>query len=323
MTSLRGGLRRVSPVCAHAGMRNAWTSIDTRRFAMSMPSAALLARRRRHPAVFPLVDKTGILIAHEIPHDLSTRLAAPAGCKLGFMTVSAPQSGAPRATASELVGPGEITHADHAPVRSHERFTYSPIRPPPASSVARRRFARCLRRLEHRAFRFRRRPGCRHRSAAPATRRPELAWREYGNRVGVWRCLDLFDALGIAHRRADQHCAVRSLPGGGGGLRGARRRDHRARTHQRGAAGRLAGGARARAARGLPRSHRACDRARASGLAVAVDIGEHDHPGPAGRRRLRLHAQLVPRRSAGAHAHAQRKGAMVRCPTRRRSTTSR
>jgi hypothetical protein len=23
------------------------------------------------------------------------------------------------------------------------------------------------------------------------------SWREYGNRVGAWRCLDLFDALGI------------------------------------------------------------------------------------------------------------------------------
>ena len=35
---------------------------------------------------------------------------------------------------------------------------------------------------------------------APASPEPDVlnhAWREYGNRVGVWRCLDLFDELGL------------------------------------------------------------------------------------------------------------------------------
>ena len=35
---------------------------------------------------------------------------------------------------------------------------------------------------------------------APASKQPDVlnyAWREYGNRVGVWRCLDLFDELAL------------------------------------------------------------------------------------------------------------------------------
>ena len=35
---------------------------------------------------------------------------------------------------------------------------------------------------------------------APPSRQPDVlnhGWREYGNRVGVWRCLDLFDDLGL------------------------------------------------------------------------------------------------------------------------------
>ena len=113
------------------------------------------------------------------------------------MTVSAPQSGAPRATASELVGPGEITHADHAPVRSHERFTYSPIvrRPhhrwPNGASLA----VYVGLNIEHFAFG----EGLGAGIAAPCPQPDVLnyAWREYGNRVGVWHCLELFDALGL------------------------------------------------------------------------------------------------------------------------------
>jgi len=33
--------------------------------------------------------------------------------------------------------------------------------------------------------------------AAPQPDVPNYAWREYGNRVGVWRCLELFDALAL------------------------------------------------------------------------------------------------------------------------------
>ncbi len=35
---------------------------------------------------------------------------------------------------------------------------------------------------------------------APASPQPDVlnhAWREYGNRVGVWRCLELFDTLAL------------------------------------------------------------------------------------------------------------------------------
>ena len=84
----------------------------------------------------------------------------------------------------------------------------------------------------------------------PASPQPDVlnyTWREYGNRVGAWRCLELSTPR-AAGRRHPQHRALRPLPRAGGGLRGARRRADRPRPHQRGAPGRAGRGRRARAA---------------------------------------------------------------------------
>jgi hypothetical protein len=64
--------------------------------------------------------------------------------------------------------------------------------------VAGRRAAGGLPRLQPRALRLRRRAGRRARPGVAAARRAEFfGWREYGNRVGAWRCLELFDSLGL------------------------------------------------------------------------------------------------------------------------------
>lgn len=83
------------------------------------------------------------------------------------------------------------------PVTTHDRFAYSSIRDRPAlrwPNGARLAVYIGLN-LEH--FEFGDGLGAR---IAPASPEPDVlnyAWREYGNRVGVWRCLDLFDELGL------------------------------------------------------------------------------------------------------------------------------
>ena len=103
------------------------------------------------------------------------------------------------------------------------------------------------------------------RASGRCRRTPDVlnyCWREYGNRVGAWRCLELFEQLGLPAGIARQHRALRPLPRAGRGLCGARRRAHRPRPHQRRAPGRAGRGRRARAARALPRPHRAPTAAR-------------------------------------------------------------
>ena len=79
----------------------------------------------------------------------------------------------------------------------HGRFDYSPIvrrlnyRWPNGSGLA----VYVGSNLEHFAF------GEGHgANIAPASPQPDVlnySWREYGNRVGAWRCLELFDQLGL------------------------------------------------------------------------------------------------------------------------------
>jgi len=83
------------------------------------------------------------------------------------------------------------------PVATHGRFTYSAIRDrPPLQWPNGARLAVYIGfNLEH--FAFGEGLGAR---IAPASNEPDVlnhAWREYGNRVGVWRCLDLFDELAL------------------------------------------------------------------------------------------------------------------------------
>ena len=49
----------------------------------------------------------------------------------------------------------------------------------------------------------------------PVSPQPDVlnySWREYGNRVGAWRCIELFDRPRPALGHADQHRALRPLP---------------------------------------------------------------------------------------------------------------
>ncbi|MSQ66547.1 MAG: polysaccharide deacetylase [Limnohabitans sp.] len=82
-----------------------------------------------------------------------------------------------------------------APVRGHGRFDYSPIHQRPDYSWPNgTRLAVYLGfNLEHFAFGEGLGAGI-----GPVSPPPDVlnhAWREYGNRVGAWRCLDMFDAL--------------------------------------------------------------------------------------------------------------------------------
>lgn len=81
------------------------------------------------------------------------------------------------------------------PIATHGRFAYSAIRDrPPLRWPNGARLAVYVGfNLEH--FAFGEGLGAR---IAPASPEPDVlnyAWREYGNRVGVWRCLDLFNEL--------------------------------------------------------------------------------------------------------------------------------
>ncbi|CAN5186034.1 polysaccharide deacetylase family protein [soil metagenome] len=81
------------------------------------------------------------------------------------------------------------------PLAGHGRFPYSAIgkRPPMAWPNGARLAVYLGFNLEHFAFGDGLGAGI-----APASPQPDVlnhAWREYGNRVGVWRCLDLFDEL--------------------------------------------------------------------------------------------------------------------------------
>jgi peptidoglycan/xylan/chitin deacetylase (PgdA/CDA1 family) len=83
------------------------------------------------------------------------------------------------------------------PVRSHRRYGYSAItRRRDYSWPRSRRLAVYLGfNIEHFDF-----GGGLGAALGPKSPEPDVlnySWRDYGNRVGVWRCLDLFDELGI------------------------------------------------------------------------------------------------------------------------------
>ena len=86
-------------------------------------------------------------------------------------------------------------HTDWPPLPGHDRFAYCAIRHRPASRwPGGQQLAVYLGlNIEHFAF------GAGLGAAlGPVSPQPDVLnymWREYGNRVGVWRCLDLFDDL--------------------------------------------------------------------------------------------------------------------------------
>ena len=84
-----------------------------------------------------------------------------------------------------------------SPLRSHERFAYSAITRRPALRWPNdARLAVYIGfNIEHFAFGEGLGAGI-----GPVSPQPDVlnySWREYGNRVGVWRCLELFDALSL------------------------------------------------------------------------------------------------------------------------------
>ena len=86
---------------------------------------------------------------------------------------------------------------DLRPLRTHGRYEYSPIvsRPDYSWPDGRRLAAYIGFNVEH--FEFGQGLGAK---LAPSGEPDVLnySWRDYGNRVGVWRCLDLFEELGLA-----------------------------------------------------------------------------------------------------------------------------
>ena len=83
-----------------------------------------------------------------------------------------------------------------------------------------------------------------------------FAWRDYGNRVGVWRCLDLFDELNLPAAHLINTTVFDYAPQIVDGAEGARRRVHRPWPHQRRAPRPDVGGRREALPRGGPRRDR-------------------------------------------------------------------
>lgn len=108
-----------------------------------------------------------------------------------------------------MSGPSAVS--PHGRLAVHDRFDYSPIhqrddyRWPNGARLA----VYLGFNIEH--FTFGEGMGAR---IGPALGEPDVlnySWREYGNRVGVWRCLELFDELGlpsgvIANTAIFEHC---------------------------------------------------------------------------------------------------------------------
>jgi len=110
---------------------------------------------------------------------------------------------------------------------NHGRFDYLPIHSRPDycwPSGARLAVYLGLN-LEH--FAFGEGQGARIGPASPEPDVLNHAWREYGNRVGAWRCLEMFDGLAVpsgvllnsAGATTTSRCRCGHVPGGFGRFR--------------------------------------------------------------------------------------------------------
>ena len=149
---------------------------------------------------------------------------------------------------------------------------------------------------------------------------PNWAWHEYGNRVGFWRMLEVFDDLRIPRRAGDQRLGDRPL----------RRRSSRPRSSATGNSSATASPR--RTCRRSPTSAttsaktaaaiRDVDRQEPARLARPRPDRDLGDARPPRRGRLRLCLRLGARRPAGG-AEDPRPGRSSTCPTRRNATTSR
>ncbi len=190
-------------------------------------------------------------------------------------------------------------------LRSHDRFPYSPIirRPEFSWPDGRRLAIHVSLNLEH--FSYGEGLGISWSPGIPHPNTYNWAWREYGNRVGVWRLLELFDEFKLPislllNSEVYDHC-----PGSGRRLPRARRRGRRARSHQLRASERFRRGRRDEADRRRHRRDRAPRRQEADRLAEPRRQSEQRHARPPSGGRLSLHPRLADGRPAGVDAHPQ------------------
>jgi hypothetical protein len=189
------------------------------------------------------------------------------------------------------------------PLPTHDRYDYVPItrRPDYAWPNGTRLAVYLGLNLEH--FAFGEGLGA---ELAPGGPQPDVlnyAWRDYGNRVGAWRCSSCFDAARPAGHRAAQFRDVRYAPS-------SWRRIARAATRSSATAAPIP------SARASSTSRRARADRRDDARSIAAAEGARPQAGsrPGSRRAasrptccrggLPLHAELVHGRPAGLDAHA-------------------
>lgn len=99
--------------------------------------------------------------------------------------------------AKSTARPDPCSAAPFAPLPHHGRFDYRPItrRPDYCWPDGKRLAVYIGFNLEH--FAFGEGLGARLGPVSPEPDVLNYSWREYGNRVGAWRCLEMFDQLGL------------------------------------------------------------------------------------------------------------------------------
>ena len=137
---------------------------------------------------------------------------------------------------------------------------------------------------------------------APSPDIPNWAWHEYGNRVGFWRMLKVFDEFQGAGDARDQRLGDRRLSADRRRGERAQMGVHRPRLHP---AQHAEGGGRARRHPPHPRGDRASLRQAAARLARPRPHRDLGDAGPAGGGRLRLCLRLGARRPAGVAEDAR------------------
>jgi hypothetical protein len=140
---------------------------------------------------------------------------------------------------------------------------------------------------------------------APQTQR-NYAWRDYGNRVGLWNQLDLLDELGLPCAHNVNSAVLDAYPEIAPALRA---RGDEFVGHGRSNAERQDGlweEDERRLISGVPRGHRPPRRRGAAGLARPLARADRRHARPSARGGLHLRHGLAGRRPALLDAHAQR-----------------